>query len=388
MRILHTSDWHVGRNLHGISLAHAHEAYFDHLVELVRSESLDAVLVSGDIYDRAIPPLESVELLSDALGRLCSLTRVVLTSGNHDSATRLGFGAGLLRPELAICSDAARVGEAVELPDRAGDVGAIVYALPYLDPDLTRHRLADGADVPERSHQGVLGAAVRRVEADLSRRRSSPSVRIPAVGMAHAFVRGGEPSDSERDLRVGGIGDVPVGLFGAELDYLALGHLHGPQAVTGGVAARYSGSPVAFSFSERNHTKSSVIVELAPDSAPQVQVVEAPVVRRLVEITGPLEDLLSGKHEGAADAWVKAVVTDTHRPEGMRELLLEHFPHAIVTLHVPGQALEEVRGVQTEGVDPYEVLESFVEEATGTVPSPDEVTVLRDAYESARGVVA
>nr|NLD39968.1 exonuclease subunit SbcD [Actinomycetales bacterium] len=168
MRILHTSDWHVGRNLHGISLAGAHEAYFDHLVELVRAERIDAVLVSGDIYDRAIPPLESVQVLSDALGRLCSLTRVVLTSGNHDSATRLGFGAGLLRPELAIRSDAARVGEAVELPDRHGNLGAVVYALPYLDPDLTRSRLADGEELPERSHLGVLGAAVRRVQADLS----------------------------------------------------------------------------------------------------------------------------------------------------------------------------------------------------------------------------
>ncbi|HHW83021.1 MAG TPA: exonuclease subunit SbcD, partial [Actinomycetales bacterium] len=382
MRILHTSDWHVGRNLHGVSLANAHEAYFDHLVDLVREESIDAVLVSGDIFDRAIPPVESIELLQDVLGRLCSITRVVLTSGNHDSATRLGFGAGLLRDELSIRSDAARVGEAVELPDREGNVGAIVYALPYLDPDLTRSRLADGDELPERSHLGVLGAAVRRVGADLARRRSSGSVRIPAVGMAHAFIRGGEASDSERDLRVGGIGDVPVGVFGRDLDYLALGHLHGPQVVNGGVLARYSGSPVAFSFSERNHTKSSVIVELAAGSEASATVVQAPVVRRLVEITGSLEDLLSGKYDAAADAWVKAVVTDTHRPEHMRERLVERFPNAIVTLHVPGEALPEVRGVTAEGSDPYEVLNSFVEEATGSPPNPEEAAVLQAAYEA------
>nr|NLD41190.1 exonuclease sbcCD subunit D [Actinomycetales bacterium] len=194
-------------------------------------------------------------------------------------------------------------------------------------------------------------------------------------------------SDSERDLRVGGIGDVPVGVFGRELDYLALGHLHGPQVVKGGVEARYSGSPLAFSFSERSHAKSSVIVDLSGGSV-GVETVEAPVVRRLVEISGPLEDLLSGRHDAAADAWVKATVTDTHRPEHMRERLVERFPCAIVTLHVPAVELEDVRGVAVNSSDPHEVLDSFVEETTGLPADAEEAEVLRRAYEWAREAVA
>lgn len=385
MRLLHTSDWHIGRNLHGISLADAHAAYFDHLLEVVRSESIDAVLVSGDVYDRAVPSVESIELLSEVLNRLAGVTRVVLTSGNHDSATRLGFGSGLLRDEVAIRADAAGVGVPVELPDRDGELGALVYAFPYLDPDLTRARLADGETVPERSHLGVLSAATRRLEADLAVRRDAAGGRVPTLLMAHAFVTGGDPSDSERDLRVGGIGDVPAAVFGQEIDYLALGHLHGPQAV--GARGRYSGSPVAFSFSERNHVKSSVIVDVS-DSGISTELVEAPVLRRLAEISGPLEDLLSGKFDHAADAWVKATVTDTRRPEAMRERLVERFPHAIVTLHVPSEELGEIRGVAREGADPHEVLASFVEEATGAPPSPEETAVLQAAYEACRPGVA
>ncbi|HZK05426.1 MAG TPA: exonuclease SbcCD subunit D [Actinomycetaceae bacterium] len=387
MRILHTSDWHVGRNLHGMSLADAHAAYFDHLVDVVRSERIDAVLVSGDVYDRAVPPLESVQLLSDVLCRLCSLTRVVLTSGNHDSAVRLGFGAGMLRSELAIRSDPAEVGVPVELPGTDGNLGAIVYALPYLDPDLTRRRLAEGDEIPERSHLGVLGAAMRRVEADAAARRARAAERVPVIGMAHAFVVGGEVSDSERDLRVGGVGDVPVGVFGSELDYLALGHLHGPQAVrANGLAARYSGSPIAFSFSERNHRKSSVIVDFTGERV-RTELVEAPVLRRLAEMRGPLDDVLSGKYDSAADAWVKVTVTDTHRPEYMRQRILDRFPHAIVTVHVPEAAPGAIQGMAMASADPHEVLEGFVTEATGEPPTVEETHVLQHAYEMAQGAV-
>lgn len=385
MQILHTSDWHIGRNLHGVSLLENHAAYIDHLVEVVRSERIDAVLISGDVYDRTVPPLEAVELLSDALSRLCSITRVVMTSGNHDSATRLGFNSGLLRPELSVRSAAAGVGTPVELPDSDGGLGALVYALPYLDPDLTRNHFADGGEVPARSHTGVISAAMGRVTQDLAGRRKSS--RVPAIAMAHAFVTGGEVSDSERDLRVGGVGDVPVGVFGTELDYLALGHLHGAQSVGSGVVARYSGSPVAFSFSERHHVKSSVIVELG-GSEVRTQTVPAPVLRRLTEMSGTLEEVLSGQYANAADSWVKVTVTDSHRPEHMRERILEHFPHALVIMHLPAVTPGAVQGISVAGIDPVEVLSEFVRATTETAPSPAEAEVLRDAYEAAKSTVA
>ena len=141
MRILHTSDWHLGRTFHGRLLDDAQAAFADHLVELARCEEVDAVVVSGDVYDRAIPPTDSVRLLDDTLRRLSDVTRVILTPGNHDSAQRLGFGADLLREGLTIRARTAEVGRPVVIPGLDGADGLYVYALPYLDPDAARESL-------------------------------------------------------------------------------------------------------------------------------------------------------------------------------------------------------------------------------------------------------
>ena len=141
MRILHTSDWHLGRTFHGRVLDDAHAAFADHLVELVTAESVDAVLVSGDVYDRAVPPNDAVALLDETLRRLTERTRVVLTPGNHDSARRLGFAADLMREGLIIRARTAGLDRGIILPDADGDEAAIVHALPYLDPDASREIL-------------------------------------------------------------------------------------------------------------------------------------------------------------------------------------------------------------------------------------------------------
>ena len=141
MRILHTSDWHLGRTFHGRVLDDAQETFADHLVELARREAVDAVVVAGDVYDRAIPPIDSVRLLDDTLRRLSDITRVVLTPGNHDSAQRLGFGADLLREGLTIRARTAEVDRPVVIPDPDGGDGLYIYALPYLDPDAARESL-------------------------------------------------------------------------------------------------------------------------------------------------------------------------------------------------------------------------------------------------------
>ncbi len=141
MRILHTSDWHLGRTFHGRVLDDAHAAFADHLVELVTTESVDAVLVAGDVYDRAIPPNDAVALLDETLRRLTERTRVVLTPGNHDSARRLGFAADLMREGLIIRARTAGLDRGIILPDADGNEAAIVHALPYLDPDAAREIL-------------------------------------------------------------------------------------------------------------------------------------------------------------------------------------------------------------------------------------------------------
>ncbi len=408
MRFLHTSDWHLGRTLHGIDLHQHQSAFLDHLVDVVRSEQVDAVLVAGDVYDRAIPPVAAVELLNDTLVRLAEHTRVIITPGNHDSATRLGFAAPLLRDRLVVRSRIENVGTPVEVPSLDGDSSALVYAVPYLDPDMVRHRLCgpdvndDGALlIPARSHEAVAAAAMRRIHDDLRTRRST-GPRIPAVLMAHAFVVGGEASESERDIRVGGVHSVPLGaLTGpgtndhasnpAGLDYLALGHLHGPQRIgrdldtdTPGPVARYAGSPLAFSFSEMHHSKSSALVSINGGGVSDVQLVGTPRPRRLSEASGSLEDLLSRAFDEQAQDWVRVFVTDTVRPTQLHSRVRERFPHALIVQHRPAQSpgTDELRAV-TAAHDPLEVSVEFVTDVSGAAPSNAEVNVLRRAYEAA-----
>ena len=194
MRLLHTSDWHLGRTLHGVDLLDHQAVYLDHLVGLARAEQVDAVLVAGDVYDRAIPSVEAVTVLADALARLSEVTTVVLTSGNHDSSTRLGFGAALMRERVRLRTAVAQVGAPVVVGD------ALVYGLPYLDPDFARAQLAEAVDdegapvLLARSHEAVIAAAMRRVLADRAtrppcgrgKRRSSAWTLIPGAGSRRA----------------------------------------------------------------------------------------------------------------------------------------------------------------------------------------------------------
>lgn len=312
MRFLHTSDWHLGRSFHQVGLLGAQARYLDHLVEVVRSEGVDAVLVSGDVYDRALPSPDTVDLLSDALVRLVDAgAQVVVSSGNHDSAIRLGFASGLLeRTGLHLRTSVADIGR----PVLVGDIA--VHPLPYLEPAV----VADALGADERTHAAVLRAAMARVRADTAARGGR------SVVMAHAFVTGGATSDSERDISVGGVSAVPPEVFEG-VGYTALGHLHGRQEVAPGV--RYSGSPVAMSFSEWRHHKGSLLVDLS-GAEPVVTDVEAPVERRLAVLRGGLDELLADpRHADAEQAWCQVTLTDAQRPLGAMERVRRRFPHTL-----------------------------------------------------------
>lgn len=390
MRIIHTSDWHLGRTLHGVDLLGFQADYLDHLLDLVREESVDAVVVAGDVYDRAIPPVAAVELLSGALSRLAEHTTVVLSSGNHDSAIRLGFGAALMRPEIHVRSAVPNVGTPVVLPTAPGAPPAVVYALPYLDPDACRTLLSPDGEPLARSHAAVTRAAIDLVSSDLaSRRASTPQTR--ALVMAHTFVVGGEASESERDITVGGVNSVPSGVFaGTGLDYVALGHLHGPQKVTipssDGAAvpvARYSGSPLAYSFSEMSHKKSTVLIDLPDDGGElTVELIPAPVPRRLAEIRGTLDEILTA--DGHADDWLRVIVIDAARPRDLVARVRQQFPHALQIQHQPDRVADrEAIAVVGAAHDPLDVAKDFVDYVTGAPPQEPEIAVLREALESA-----
>ncbi|UQA91004.1 exonuclease SbcCD subunit D [Streptomyces halobius] len=378
MRLLHTSDWHLGRSFHRVSLLTAQRAFLDHLVETVREREVDAVLVAGDIYDRAVPPLAAVELFDDALHRLAGLgVPTVMISGNHDSARRLGVGSGLMRRAgIHLRTDPAACGTPVLLADAHGPVA--LYGLPYLEPAMVRDELG----APRAGHADVLGAAMDRVRADLAARPRG----MRSVVLAHAFVTGGAPSDSERDITVGGVASVPAAVFDG-VDYAALGHLHGCQTLTERV--RYSGSPLAYSFSEADHRKSTWIVDLDAAGTVRAERVDCPVPRPLARIRGPLERLLDdpalARYE---DSWVEATLTDTSRPHEPMARLGKRFPHVLSLVFDPdeGPARSTASYAQRlRGRSDQEIAEDFVAHVrAGRAADEDERAELRSAIDEVR----
>jgi exonuclease SbcD len=381
MRLIHTSDWHLGRTLHGHGLLEHQAVFLDWLLGQAVECQAGAVLVAGDVYDRAVPPLEAVDLLDRALAAFArAAIPVILISGNHDSPVRLGFGSALSGAAgIHLRTRVADIDRPVILSDADGEVG--IYGIPYLLPDAVMDEL--GA---ERTHASVLAAAAARVRADARARGLSRTVVL-----AHAFVTGAQPSESERDIRVGGIGDAPAAVL-AGASYLALGHLHGQQQVPvpgGGTTARYCGSPLAFSFGERHHAKSVTLAEI--DGAGQVttRLLATPVPRPLREVRGRLDDLLARAGRDLADlagAWVKVVLTDRERPVAPMEQLREKWPHTIALEFAPEGGLtgaDADLARLARAADPAEICESFVEYVAGAAPDAAQRAVLREVVEAA-----
>ncbi|MHC5258197.1 exonuclease SbcCD subunit D [Streptomyces sp. UC4497] len=378
MRLLHTSDWHLGRSFHRVNMLDAQATFITHLVDTARERGVDAVVVSGDVYDRAVPPLAAVELYDDALHRLAELgVPTVMISGNHDSARRLGVGAGLIgRAGIHLRTAPARCGEPIVLPDAHGDVA--FYGLPYLEPALVK----DEFGVAKAGHEQVLAAAMERVRADLAARPAGTR----SVVLAHAFVTGGAPSDSERDITVGGVSAVPSGVFDGA-DYVALGHLHGSQVISDRV--RYSGSPLPYSFSEADHRKSMWLIDLDAEGAVTAERLDCPVPRPLVRLRGDLEDLLADpdldRHE---DSWVEATLTDAVRPDDPMARLTDRFPHTLSLLFDPLRTDDEEPDAsyaeRLKGRDDHEIAEDFVTHVRGAGPDESERVVLRAAFDAVR----
>ncbi|HEY5353288.1 MAG TPA: exonuclease SbcCD subunit D [Streptosporangiaceae bacterium] len=390
MRLIHTSDWHLGRTLHGENLLPYQDGFLRWLLDEAVRQRAGAVVVAGDIYDRAVPPLDAVRLLDAVLLRFAQAgIPVILTSGNHDSAVRLGFGAGLSEAAgIHLRTSVGDLARPVLLADEHGPVA--VYGVPYLLPDAVMAELG----VRTRTHQAVLAEAARLIRADAATRGIARTVVA-----AHAFVTGGQPAESERDIRVGGVADVPAAVF-AGFSYVALGHLHGAQRAGPDPEIRYSGSPLAFSFSEKDHVKSVTLAEI--DAAGQVRttLLPAPVPRPLREVRGTLDNLLAradkhgadqhGADSGLADlagAWVKVVLTDTVRPSAPMERLREKWPHTLILDFAPeGQLTSSDADLErlASATDPVEICCMFVDFTSGGPADGAHRAVLRAAVEAAQ----
>jgi exonuclease SbcD len=332
LRFVHTSDWHLGRRLNEADRTDDQAYALDQIFDVCKDGKADALVVAGDIYDRAVPPVEAVDLLDGFVARCVRelKLRVVLLSGNHDSAQRLGFGAELLA--------AAGVTLATRFEQRLTPIvvaGVPIHVLPYLEPEVARAALLDES---LRNHDAAVRAALAEVHA-----RRAPG---PAVLVGHMFAAGGrETADSERPLSVGSAGQVGGdALVEGGWSYVALGHLHAPQLVGGREHVRYSGSLLKYSFSEHDHPKGVELVEIdASSGAVRIERVVLPPRRDVLRIEGSFAELLEDpRFSHAEPAWVEATYSDTGYVLEAAQRLRQRYPNLVAAR--PRQLLRVAAG--------------------------------------------
>jgi DNA repair protein SbcD/Mre11 len=374
MKIIHTSDWHIGRTFEHESLEGFQRDFLRWLAGRVADHRVDLVVVAGDLYDRSVPSVEAVDLLDRGIdGLRAAGAQVALISGNHDSAARLGFGAR--RQALGgvhVFTD-DMLAPTPQLLTIGGEE-IVLLPVPFLDPP-TVGLPAPGPDgrARARTHGHVLADAF-----DAGRDALSDYPGVPTVAVAHAFVQGGTPSDSEKQLTIGGADVVDASVFRG-FDYVALGHLHRPQVVGGDDRVAYSGSPLPYSFSEIA-PKSVRLLVTGDAGIESVENLPVPVGRPATTVTGSLSELLeSPAFDGLDDHWIRAELTDEVVKVMPKESLRRRFPH-IVTLHYVnrrgGPATGAVLAGRREVRDPGEVARAFVADIRGRPVSAGEAVLL------------
>jgi exonuclease SbcD len=399
MKILHTSDWHLGRGISGHDLSGAQSDAINFIVEQAIERKIDVLIVAGDVYDLQRPAVSDILTLRGILTRLSEAgIKIILTAGNHDSGPRLAANSNLLANGLHIAGLVEESGQGIQIDDEHGPV--VFYPLPFLDPNEARFTFKpiDG-DPLERSHQAVMTEALNRVRTDLANR---PGQNVRSVVIAHAFVvKGGESieelqaesCESERDLSVGGVQTIKSSAFDG-VNYVALGHLHGPREVgttaQDSPAIRYSGSILRYSLSEANHTKSFTVIDLDAQGRvtnSHIEIVEIPQPRGMSRLRGPLEELLSDKYASNRTDFVELTVVENHLPENYAAQLNNKFTHILSTRterpDSEGILNSSVNENAIEIRTPIQIMSDFYQHSTGEEANDNMLEILRDTYEEA-----
>ncbi|ELI5718237.1 exonuclease SbcCD subunit D [Vibrio fluvialis] len=328
MKFLHTSDWHLGRQFHNVSLLEDQRYVLKQLIDYLKNNAVDAVIVAGDVYDRSVPPTVAIELLDEVVSSICTDLNIpmIMIPGNHDGARRLGFAAKQMKGAgLHIISDFEQMMTPVVLKSElAGDVA--FYGMPYNDPEQVRHHYQNSVTTHDEAHQFLCECI--KAQRDTSQRH---------VLISHCFVDGAMESDSERPLSIGGSDRVNHEHF-VDFDYVALGHLHQPQK-KGEEHIRYSGSLMKYSFSEQHQKKGMTLVELndAGFVAAEHIPLSAPHDMRIIE--GELDQLLEqGKTDPSAHDYLLVRLHDKHAILDPMEKLRKVYPN-VLHLEKPGMLI-------------------------------------------------
>ncbi|ENJ1734212.1 exonuclease SbcCD subunit D [Vibrio parahaemolyticus] len=333
MKFIHTSDWHLGRQFHNVSLLEDQQAVLEQLIQYIENNPVDAVIVAGDVYDRSVPPTIAIELLNRVVKRICGElnTPMILISGNHDGAERLGFGSEQMkRSGLHIISNFEDMLTPVVIETKAAGHVAF-YGMPYNDPEQVRYVYKEPVSTHDEAHKLI---AEKITEQFQSEHRN--------ILISHCFVDGAIESESERPLSIGGSDRVSHEHF-LNFDYVALGHLHQPQK-KGEEYIRYSGSLMKYSFGEQNQKKGFTLVEIGKEGFIGAEHIEltAPHEMRIVE--GELEQILEwGKTDPKNEDYLLVRLMDKHAILNPMEKLRTVYPN-VLHLEKPGMLI----GVEQE----------------------------------------
>ncbi|MCI9688930.1 exonuclease SbcCD subunit D [Vibrio parahaemolyticus] len=333
MKFIHTSDWHLGRQFHNVSLLEDQQAVLEQLIQYIENNPVDAVIVAGDVYDRSVPPTIAIELLNRVVKRICGElnTPMILISGNHDGAERLGFGSEQMkRSGLHIISNFEDMLTPVVIESKAAGHVAF-YGMPYNDPEQVRYVYKEPVSTHDEAHKLL---AEKITEQFQSEHRN--------ILISHCFVDGAIESESERPLSIGGSDRVSHEHF-LNFDYVALGHLHQPQK-KGEEYIRYSGSLMKYSFGEQNQKKGFTLVEIGKDGFIGAEHIELTALHEMRIIEGELEQILEwGKTDPKNEDYLLVRLMDKHAILNPMEKLRTVYPN-VLHLEKPGMLI----GVEQE----------------------------------------
>lgn len=377
LRIFHTADWHLGKIVQGQYMTEDQAYALDHFIQDVEREQPDVVIIAGDLYDRAVPPTEAVDLLNDILERLVLQLKVpvLAIAGNHDSPDRIGFAVKLMeRNGLHMVGQLQTPIKPVTLHDEEGPIE--FYLVPYADPAVIRHLL--GQD-EIKSHQDAMEAIVRDIQSNWD-----PNARHVLIG--HAFVTPyGEQeentSDAERPLSIGGAEYVNAQTLQA-FDYVALGHLHQAHQV-GSNRIQYAGSPLKYSISEENHKKGYLDIELTTQQL-NIQKVLLPARRDMRRVIGKIDEI---ERHTVNEDYVYVTLTDENPVLFPMEKIRAVYPNAMHVDRAPAsKAMVSKENAEQElatkqEMRPVELFNAFYEEVKGTSLSEEKQAHFANLYE-------
>ena len=316
LRILHTSDWHLGRALYGRRRYHEFAAFLDWLVQVIEEQEVDVLLLAGDVFDSASPSTQAQALYYRFLGRVATATRcghVVVIAGNHDSPALLNAPGEILKAlDIHVLGTISEDGrdEVLVLKDEDLSPQLIVAAVPYpRDRDLRDSAAGESPEDKERKLVEAVGEHYRQVGLLAEEARAALPDSPPMIALGHLFAAGGRTveGDGVRNLYIGSLGQMPATIFPQCFDYVALGHLHQPQLVAGSESIRYCGAPLAMTFAEAARPKSVILIDYH-DGRQEISQLEVPVFQRLERVSGDwaaISESLAKLVEEQAEAWLE-----------------------------------------------------------------------------------